>query len=197
LRILSVFIFNMLLSGAAWAALVSIVSAFPRSQPVHLARRFPEAFPGEDSRHDTPTTSCNNNTIPLQIRLAYAGTKGMSVSWNTKQMLSRPTVHYGDNKNSLDRSASSGISITYPTSGTYNNHVTITDLEANKQYYYYVDCGDAKHPLTFRTARKRGDATPFSFAMVGDMGKYLNFICQTDPQLTKLGTMGPDGLSTT
>jgi len=123
------------------------------------------------------TSECNENTNPMQVRLAYAGDRGMSVSWNTKQKLSKPTVSFGAGGN-LDRSASSDISMTYPTSSTYNNHVTITGLEPDTRYHYRPQC--SKRGYSFTTARSIGDGEPFKFAMVGDMG-----------------TMGPDGLSTT
>src|SRR5439155_1497559 len=59
---------------------------------------------------------CNADTAPQQIRLAYAGDHGMTVSWNTNQMLTNPTVDFGLRTDHLERSASSDISITYPTS---------------------------------------------------------------------------------
>lgn len=120
---------------------------------------------------------CNENTEPIQIRLAYAGDRGMSVSWNTKQKLSKPTVYFGSRSDDLDGSASSDMSITYPTSSTYNNHVTITGLQPDTRYYYKPQCGDRAY--SFTTARSVGKGEKFKFAMVGD-----------------LGTMGPDGLST-
>ena len=121
--------------------------------------------------------ACNANTDPMQIRLAYAGDEGMSVSWNTNQMMSNPTVYYGIGSN-LDHSASSEMSITYPTSSTYNNHVTITGLEPDTTYHYQIECDNRGY--SFTTPRSPGDGRAFKFAMVGDMG-----------------TMGPDGLSTT
>lgn len=120
---------------------------------------------------------CNENMEPMQVRLAYAGDRGMSVSWNTKQQLSKPTVYFGTDSN-LVRSASSGISVTYPTSSTYNNHVTITGLAPDTRYHYMPQCGNRAY--SFTTARSVGKGEKFKFAMVGD-----------------LGTMGPDGLSTT
>lgn len=72
----------------------------------------------------------------MQLRLAYAGPTGMVVSWNTYSKLERPTVRYGRTPWALTHSASSNISITYPTSTTYNNHVKITGLEPNTLYYY-------------------------------------------------------------
>jgi acid phosphatase type 7 len=120
---------------------------------------------------------CNDNTAPVQVRLAYAGDRGMSVSWNTKQKLSKPTVYFGTGSD-LDGSASSDVSITYPTSSTYNNHVTIAGLHPDTRYHYMPQCGNRVY--SFTTARSVGKGEEFKFAMVGD-----------------LGTMGPDGLSTT
>jgi hypothetical protein len=121
---------------------------------------------------------CNENTKPKQIRLAYAGPTGMSVSWNTNEQLHRPTVNFGRNNWRLTNSASSETSITYPTSSTWNNHVTLTGLAPDTKYYYTPLCGNETY--SFTTARKAGSSEPYKFAMVGDMG-----------------TMGKDGLSTT
>lgn len=121
---------------------------------------------------------CNEKTKPMQIRLAYAGPTGMSVSWNTNQQLHRPTVNFGRSSWRLSNSASSETSITYPTSSTWNNHVTLTGLAPDTKYYYLPECGNEIY--SFTTARKAGSSEPFKFAMVGDMG-----------------TMGKDGLSTT
>ena len=115
---------------------------------------------------------------PLQIRLAYAGPRGMAVSWNTNSKLPEPTVFYGRSESPLDRHASSRISTTYPTSSTYNNHVIIVGLEPATTYFYMPQCGNQTY--SFVTAPEVGDKNAFQFAMVGD-----------------LGTMGPDGLSTT
>lgn len=127
-------------------------------------------------KHDDP---CHDGLFPTQIRLAYAGDKGMAVSWNTKEKLTKPTVYFGkhDNKN-LNRFATSKISTTYPTSSTYNNHVVISGLQEDTTYYYMPQC--ATQTYVFTTARSAGSKAEFSFAMIGDMG-----------------TFGPDGLSTT
>lgn len=119
---------------------------------------------------------CNENTAPIQVRLAYGNDHSMRVSWNTKQKLSKPTVHFGT-KGKLERRASSDVSVTYPTSSTYNNHVTITGLSSDTTYSYMPECGT--ETLHFKTSRSVGKGEPFKFAMVGDMG-----------------TFGPDGLST-
>jgi acid phosphatase type 7 len=145
--------------------LATVVVANPDPDP--LLKFFPGGFA---KRHDTPTFHCTNVTVPTQIRLAYAGPAGMAVSWNTNQKLSKPTVQYGSSKGNLDQKASSDISNTYPTSSTYSNHVVIKGLDIDTTYYYVPQCGDNKNPLSFKTSRDAGDKTPFSFAMVGDMG---------------------------
>lgn len=120
-----------------------------------------------------------DDIVPMQIRLAYAGPKGMVVSWNTQSQLERPTVRYGQFPDSLIHEASSDVSVTYPTSTTYNNHVTLEHLEEDTLYYYLPENSNATEPYTFRTSRRAGDNTPFTMAVVVDMG-----------------LMGPDGLST-
>lgn len=120
-----------------------------------------------------------DDIIPMQVRLAYAGPKGMVVSWNTFSQLERPIVHYGRFPDALIHEASSDTSVTYPTSTTYNNHVTLEDLEEDTLYYYLPEHSNTTEPYTFRTSRRAGDKTPFTMAVVVDMG-----------------LMGPDGLST-
>ncbi|KAK1757556.1 Metallo-dependent phosphatase-like protein [Echria macrotheca] len=127
---------------------------------------------------------CSVETSPTQIRLAYWGDHGMAVSWNTKHKLARPTVWYAPdvgnhgNNDSLNKKASSDISVTYPTSSTFNNHVVIDGLAPHSSYLYRPQCGNKTYRFT--TARSAGKGpSGLKFAMVGDMG-----------------TMGPDGLST-
>jgi hypothetical protein len=132
---------------------------------------FAISFTEFDKRWDTPSTACSANTIPKQIRQAYAGDHGMTISWNTNQKLSKPTVFYSIDSKHVYGSASSNISITYPTSSTYNNHVTISGLKSDTTYYYIPDCGNTT--LSFTTSRKAGDGTPYSFAYVADLGMHL------------------------
>ncbi|CZR62525.1 related to acid phosphatase precursor (pH 6-optimum acid phosphatase) [Phialocephala subalpina] len=129
-----------------------------------------------------PSEAATNSTINSQVRLAYAGNTGMYVSWNTFNKLDNPAVKYGLSPNSLNQSASSNVSITYPTSLTYNNHVKITGLQLDTTYYYAPNelLGNTTSlPYTFRTSRPAGDGTPYSVAIVVD-----------------LGTMGAQGLTT-
>ncbi|KAF2020392.1 Metallo-dependent phosphatase [Aaosphaeria arxii CBS 175.79] len=117
-----------------------------------------------------------------QIRLAYAGSTGMFISWNTFKQISNPTVHYGLSANSLNMSSSSNVSITYPTSLTYNNHVKLSGLKPDTLYYYSPEQlinTTYTAPLTFKTSRIAGTSKEFSVAVVIDMG-----------------TMGSKGLTT-
>jgi 3',5'-cyclic AMP phosphodiesterase CpdA len=127
--------------------------------------------------------AATNSTINSQIRLAYAGNTGMFVSWNTFTKISNPTVHYGLSATSLNMSTSSNVSVTYPTSLTYNNHVKLTGLKSDTLYYYLPDHLlniNTTTPFTFKTSRPSGVNNEFSVAVVVD-----------------LGTMGAQGLTTT
>jgi hypothetical protein len=108
----------------------------------------------------------------------------MVVSWNTFQKIARPKVHYGLSPYSLRYLAESNVSVTYNTSLTYNNHVPLMNLEPDTLYYYLPEPllkdNSTTTPYSFRTSRLPGDGTPYSVAVTIDMG-----------------TMGPDGLSTT
>lgn len=117
-----------------------------------------------------------------QIRLAYHGDEGMMVSWNTFDHVNTPSVKWGLSKDKLDNMASSDVSVTYPTSTTYNNHVLVSGLKPDTTYYYLPSPLPQGHhePYSFTTARIPGDAQPYSVAVVID-----------------LGTMGRLGLTTT
>ncbi|GAA6060949.1 hypothetical protein JCM10212_003857, partial [Sporobolomyces blumeae] len=116
-----------------------------------------------------------NKNEPLQHRLAYLGSDGMTVSWNTFNQLDQPTVMYGTDPRKLDKVASSQSSTTYPTSRTFNNHVQISGLKPSTKYYYQVshtnEPGGAYRPTyTFTTARAAGDSSPFTMAVFADLG---------------------------
>ncbi|GIC84690.1 purple acid phosphatase family protein [Aspergillus udagawae] len=116
-----------------------------------------------------PTTQ-QHGTYPMQLRLAYAGPHGMTVSWNTYSQLPHPTVCFGRSPKHLNRCVSSNVSVTYPTSTTYNNHVSIAGLEADTLYYYLPQHSNETTPYTFKTSRQAGDQTPYTVAVAIDMG---------------------------
>lgn len=112
-----------------------------------------------------------NKVAPVQHRLAYAGDTGMVVSWNTYQQLEAPWVQYGLSPDSLDQTAESLESITYPTSITWNNHVVIKDLQPDTTYYYKVANSENNSDIyKFVTAKSPGSPDEFSFSVVVDMG---------------------------
>jgi hypothetical protein len=130
-----------------------------------------------------PANALTDSMINSQVRLAYSGDNGMMVSWNTFTQLDNPTVYYGRSPYALKQRASSNVSVTYNTSLTYNNHVKLTGLEPDTVYYYLpsdlLKDNSTTPPYMFRTSRPAGDGTPYSIAVVIDMG-----------------TMGPMGLTT-
>ncbi|KAG9244901.1 Metallo-dependent phosphatase-like protein [Calycina marina] len=115
-----------------------------------------------------------NMSLNSQVRSAYAGPHAITVSWNTYYELTPPIVHFGESKNALSRRASSDVSVTYPTSLTYNNHVRIEGLQPDTKYWYLpehlINSTEAVGPFTFRTPRLIGDETPYSVALIVDMG---------------------------
>jgi hypothetical protein len=120
---------------------------------------------------------------PVQVRLAYAGATGMQISWNTFSRLpSPPTVRYGFKQDLLPfvSSPENAESVTYPTSLTFSNHVRLEHLHPNTKYFYQPIHANASSIYSFTTAREKGDHTPYSAAVVVD-----------------LGLIGPQGLSTT
>ncbi|RDW56545.1 purple acid phosphatase-1 [Coleophoma cylindrospora] len=125
-----------------------------------------------------------NVSLNSQVRMAFDGQTGMTVSWNTYEQLSSPTVMWGSSPDQLVNKATSDVSITYATSLTYDNHVTISGLKPNTKYYYMpldmLKDQYTRAPYSFTTGRVAGDMTPYTAAVVID-----------------LGTVGAEGLSTT
>lgn len=112
-----------------------------------------------------------NNLVPEQVRIAYAGCTGMTVSWNTYAHVQEPSVAWGLSPNDLSHVATSNISVTYETSTTHNNHVKIEGLKPDTVYYYLpIHSSNGTEPYSFRTSRVAGSDTPFTVAVVVDLG---------------------------
>jgi len=95
----------------------------------------------------------------------------MSVGWNTYSQLMKPCVQYGTSASNLASQACSTSSVTYGTSRTWSNAVTLTGLQPATTYYYQIVSTNAtiEHFLSPRTA---GDKTPFNMDVVVDLGVY-------------------------
>jgi hypothetical protein len=95
----------------------------------------------------------------------------MSVGWNTYQQLSKPCVQYGTSASNLNLMACSNTSVTYPTSRTWSNTVTLTGLTSATTYYYKIVSTNstADH---FLSPRLPGDKTAFSISITPDLGVY-------------------------
>ncbi|KAF8425039.1 Metallo-dependent phosphatase-like protein [Boletus edulis BED1] len=144
---------------------------------------YPFSCLAESTGVHVPGTVPCNPVEPLQQHLAFAGAGGMTVSWSTHSQLDNPQVFYGESPTALTNIAY-GTSTTYPSSRVWDNHVKITGLKSNTQYWYRVsnqNCPGCAYRTTdtFTTALETGDETPFTIAVVID-----------------LGLMGADGLST-
>lgn len=59
----------------------------------------------------------------------------MSVGWNTYEQLTQPCVQYGLSSSNLTSKVCSTTSVTYASSRTWSNAVTITGLESSTTYY--------------------------------------------------------------
>ena len=95
----------------------------------------------------------------------------VSVGWNTYEYLSQPCVNYGTSPTVLNSRACSSSSVTYPTSRTWSNAVTLTNLTSATTYYYQIVSTNSsvEHFFSPRTA---GDKTPFTVDVVVDLGVY-------------------------
>ena len=81
----------------------------------------------------TPRVVSALHPIPCPSRLMTI--VAVSIGWNTFKQLSKPCVKYGKSETSLDHQACSNSSITYHTSRTWSNFVTLTGLEPGCRYY--------------------------------------------------------------
>lgn len=97
--------------------------------------------------------------------------EAMSVAWNTYEQLSNPCVQYGTSSSNLTQEACSTNSITYTTSRTWANSVTLTGLAPATTYYYKIVSTNSTVEQ-FLSPRKAGDTTPFSMSIVVDLGVY-------------------------
>lgn len=120
-----------------------------------------------------------NLAEPLQHRSAFAGTNGnaMRVQFNTYSPVT-PTVYYGAAGQDMSSyQAVTGSSSVYNTSVTWTNTVLLSNLQPHTTYYWYAqntNCSGCQQiPMaSFKTALPAGDATPFTFGLVGDMGLF-------------------------
>ncbi|KAF1967975.1 Metallo-dependent phosphatase [Bimuria novae-zelandiae CBS 107.79] len=112
-----------------------------------------------------------DRTTPVQQRLAVKGPNSVSVGWNTYQKLDQPCVQYGTSNNSLTSKQCSTSSVTYPTSRTYANAVTLTGLTPATTYYYKIVSTNSSVEH-FLSPRVPGDRTPFSVNAIIDLGVY-------------------------
>ena len=122
-----------------------------------------------DQSTELSITRVADDPTPIQQRIALLPS-GMTVSWSTVGPLSTlPTVSYGLTPSSLTSQAT-GYSLYYTPSITHFHHVVIKGLQANTRYHWQVTSpkGVNSSILSFITAPKAGDPTPFTVAINGN-----------------------------
>jgi acid phosphatase type 7 len=95
----------------------------------------------------------------------------VSVGWNTYEHLSQPCVNYGTSATVLNSRVCSSSSVTYPTSRTWSNAVSLTNLTSATTYYYQIVSTNSSVQQFF-SPRTAGDKTPFTIDVVVDLGVY-------------------------
>ncbi|KAF7547155.1 hypothetical protein G7046_g9086 [Stylonectria norvegica] len=119
---------------------------------------------------DYPPIPADRST-PVQQRISMTGPNSMAISWNTYQQLSKPCVQYGVSSKYLNQKACSSNSVTYPTSRTWANTVTLTNLSPATTYYYKITSTNSTENF-FQSPRAAGDKTAFAISAVIDLGVY-------------------------
>ncbi|KAG6008287.1 hypothetical protein E4U21_004749 [Claviceps maximensis] len=111
-------------------------------------------------------------TTPVQQRIAVHGPNSITVSWNTYKKLDQACVQYSASKCSPKKQVCSSTSAqTYPSSRTWFNSVTITDLSPASKYYYKIVSTNSSE-ASFQSPRLAGDKTPFTINAIIDLGVY-------------------------
>lgn len=128
-------------------------------------------------------------TTPVQQRIAINGINsvslasvsiekntnrliiGITIGWNTYEQLKIPCVQYGLTSDLLFMEACSTSSITYPTSRTWSNAVTLNYLLPATTYYYKIVSTNST-VNQFLSPRLAGDRSPFTMNAIIDLGVY-------------------------
>ncbi|KAJ3018416.1 hypothetical protein HKX48_002917 [Thoreauomyces humboldtii] len=117
-----------------------------------------------------PTTNA-----PHSIRLAFAGSDGMSIGFSSiAKFADVPKIKYGP-KGETPSIVVTGASRTYNGTSSWFHYVQPKGLKAFTEYSYVIvgdkTYGGVDSPVySFRTSRAAGDHTPFTINMLGDMG---------------------------
>ncbi|KAK3390054.1 Metallo-dependent phosphatase-like protein [Podospora didyma] len=140
------------------------------SSSLSLVKGLPLLAAGAIAAATYPAIPADLST-PVQQRLALNGPGSVTVGWNTYKQLPQPCVNYGTSPTSLTSKKCSTNSVTYATSRTWANVVTLTNLTPATTYYYKIVSTNSTVEHFF-SARTPGDTTPFAFNAVIDLGVY-------------------------
>lgn len=75
-----------------------------------------------------------DKSTPVQQRISLKGATGISVAWNTYEKLTKPCVQYGLTAGHLNTTVCSTTSVTYPSSRTWSNLVSLSGLKPATKY---------------------------------------------------------------
>ncbi|KAE8269833.1 hypothetical protein A4X09_0g2513 [Tilletia walkeri] len=112
-----------------------------------------------------------DKSTPVQQRISLSAPDSVVVGWNTFQKLAQPCVSFGRTADNLNQTACSSNSVTYKTSRTWANTVTLPGLNPATSYYYKINSTNSSI-IPFKSAQQAGDKRPFTFATVVDLGVY-------------------------
>ncbi|KAM0205548.1 hypothetical protein ACHAQI_009108 [Fusarium lateritium] len=110
-------------------------------------------------------------STPVQQRISLDGPNSVTIGWNTYAKQQKPCVNYGTSKDALNQQACSDISLTYPTSRTWANTVTLENISPATKYYYKI-ASKSTAVNQFFSPRLAGDKTPFAINAIIDLGVY-------------------------
>lgn len=117
---------------------------------------------------ESPNGVPRNNT-PVHFHLAFAGEHGMAVSWETNTDTDQHMCKYGTSARNFNTRAS-GSSVT--DTAIFTHTVILPKLAESTRYYY--SCGDPSvgmgEVFSFMSSLPVGSRTPFTVAIIGDMG---------------------------
>jgi hypothetical protein len=108
---------------------------------------------------------------PVPFKHPLTPFPGVTVGWNTYMQLPQPCVQYGLSPTSLTSQSCSTSSLTYPSSRTWSNTVTLANLTPATKYYYRIISTNST-TSHFLSPRLPGDKTPFQLNAVIDLGVY-------------------------